>query len=274
MKTARLATTSFRCCDSDWTLGAADQEALGRGRALALAMEKRLNAFDPGSSVSQLNREGRTADALVAAVVRRALEMRHRTGGAFDIGHGRLEHAIKGYIRGGPKPDMAAPAAALVVVDGDHVQADAPVDLNGIAKGFMADRVWESLAAAGPAFVDAGGDIAHPLLPIDIEDPRGGVVATLDTTWNVATSGNARRRRGDIDHIYDPRDGHVGARHDQVTVLSRRDCAEADALATTLAAVPSDEALALCARLPDVQAMFLRGRQVWWTPGFEAHVRA
>lgn len=275
-----LQTATFRCCDTEWTIGTTGLQAGSRVQAAqseALRLESILNAFDPQSAVSDLNRAGHVTNPVVAAVVERALDIRRRTRGVFDIAQGDLEKAIKSYIRGDAESVSPSRVDNLVTVDGDFVTAAGRVDLNGIAKGWIVDRVYETLRGDGDAsveaFVDGGGDIAHPIGPIAIDAPGGGTVAVLDTRWNVATSGNSRRRRGDVDHLYDPRTGRVGSIQQQVTVLSQLDCTEADALATVLCVLPPLEATALAESWIGVEALFVRNGQVWWTRGFESHIQ-
>ncbi|MFA5943854.1 MAG: FAD:protein FMN transferase [Candidatus Thermoplasmatota archaeon] len=267
---------AFRCCDTTWTLhadGPDSDAALAAGQHEALRLERILNAFDPASAVSRLNREGTVEDPIVAAVVRRALEVSARTRGAFDFRQGRLEHAVKAHLRTGGPAEFPPPLANHVEVIGDRVRIDAPLDLNGIAKGWMADRVRERMVEAGAvqAFVDAGGDLTPPPGPVAVESPAGALLAVLRTPWSIATSGNVKRRRGAVDHIYDPRSGHVGARHEQVTVLSSRDTAEADALATTLCSLPREDAWRLADQWGGVEALFVHRGKVWWTRGFLSH---
>lgn len=267
----------FRCCDTTWRIhaeGPEAREAVDDARATVHALAARLDAFRPDSRVSALRREGRVQDADVAAIVRRAAEYARRTGGAFDVGRGELERAAKAYLRGDDAPPRAG-RAARYRVDGDVVTADGPLDLNGIAKGYIVDRAQDALAlhdAVG--FVDGGGDIASPTGPVAITAPGDDArwLGVLDTRWNLATSSGWRRRRGAVDHLYHARTGRVGARHDQVTVLARRDCVEADVLATTLAVLPLDEGLALAERWPGVEALVADGDVLYATSGMEDHV--
>lgn len=271
------ATLDFRCCDTQWRIHARGGKATAAAQdaqRLALALEKRLNAFDPESAVSRLNREGRVFDPHVAAIVRRATEYTDRTDGVFDISRGALEHAVKAHIREGSLL-VASARTARYEVAGDNVFADAPLDLNGIAKGYIVDAAHRRLVANGVVgFVDGGGDIASPTGPVAIESPTapGRTLGVIDTRWNVATSGNAKRRRGAIDHIYDGRDGNIGARNEQVTVVARRDCVEADVLATTLAALPLRHALALVNAWPEAEALIVHQGSLYASEGFNDHV--
>lgn len=97
----------------------------------------------------------------------------------------------------------------------------AHLDFGGVAKGWAAHQAMERLRAAGPALVNAGGDVAVSGLmangerwSIDIVDPfrPGEYVGMLYVgKGGVATSGRDYRRwtRGGIPqhHIIDPRTG-------------------------------------------------------------------
>lgn len=269
--------TSFECCDTDFLVSASGYRAdaaVSRATETARALEARLNAFDPESAVSRLNRTGEVADEHVAHLVRRGLEYEERTGGVFAIQYGEVEHDLKAYIRG----DRPAPPetfdAGTVSVDGDHVTASNTLDLNGLAKGYIVERATDELRGFGRiGFVSGGGDMTPPTGPVEVADPGGGrALRVLDTDWNVATSGNYRRTRDGTDHIYDPRTARVGARQESVTVLAERDCTEADALATTLAALDLDAALELAESWSGAEAFVVRDGVFHETEGFENHV--
>lgn len=280
-------TRRFDCCDTRFALhveGWRSDRAPVRAEETARGLERRLNAFDADSAVARLNRDGAVTDEHVAAVVRRGLEYRDRTGGAFDVVRGRLEHDLKAYLRGErdapPEPSgrggPGSPGDPAVRVSGSTVTADVPLDLNGLAKGYIVDRTYEALVGVGRrGFVDGGGDVARPTGPVGVESPYGdeAPLAVLETGWNVATSGGYRRRRGDVDHLYDPETGRIGGRHDLVTVVAERDCTEADALATTLSTLPVGDALSLADRWDGAEALVVHGGVFHETAGWEDHVR-
>ena len=277
---ARLgeAERQFDCCDTTFTVraaGPAATRAVDRAVATAEGLEARLNAFDDASDVATLNRTGAVESRHVAALVRRGIAYAERTDGAFDVRHGATEQALKAYIRGDGTDLPTLDAPADVTVDGDRVETDAPLDLNGLAKGYIVDRTRDALAGAGRrVFVDGGGDMTPPDGAVAIESPYGdpSPLAVLDTDRYVATSGSYRRRRGTVDHRYDPRTGRLGGRYDSVTVLAARDCTEADALATALSATPLDDALDLVAAWDGVAALLVRDGVFHRAGGFDAHV--
>jgi thiamine biosynthesis lipoprotein len=271
------AERTFRCCDTTFLVTASGYRAdatVERARETALTLESQLDAFDPGSAVSRLNEDGVVENHHVAWLVRRGLEYHERTGGVFDVHQGRVEHDLKAYLRGDRATLPATFDGGSVAVDGDRVTADGPVDLNGLAKGYVVDRAAAELAGVGRrGFVSGGGDMTPPTGAVAVESPYGDAdpITVLDTDWNVATSGGYRRRRGDVDHVYDPTTGRLGARQDSVTVVAARDCTEADALATVLAALPVDRALELVASWPGAEALLVTGGVVRRSAGFGDH---
>ena len=137
-----------------------------------------------------------------------------------------------------------------------HVAADAAriaferpgmaLSLDGIAKGYILDRVVEQATAAGAAGVlaDGGGDIAAGEgevagtgWPVGVEHPRepGTVLGTIEVRHQgVATSGDYMRAyTADLrhHHIVDPRTGSSPGHASAATVVARS-AMDADALAT------------------------------------------
>ncbi|WP_435197130.1 FAD:protein FMN transferase [Natronomonas sp. EA1] len=272
------ATTTFDCCDTEFSVRASGVRADAAVRAAkrtARELESRLNAFDPDSAVAALNREGEVTDRHVAAIVRRAQRYTDRTDGRFAITQGGVEHAVKEYIRGETTRVDTTFGTGAVEVHGDTVRATTEVDLNGLAKGYLVDRAWEAATGVGVrASVNGGGDIARPMTTVGIEPLDGcdEYLKVLETDWHIASSGSYRRRRKDVDHIYAPDESRLGAANELVTVVARRDCMEADALATTLAATPPAEAIELAESWPGLEAFLVTHGVFHETEGFHHHV--
>ncbi|MFB6292691.1 MAG: FAD:protein FMN transferase [Halonotius sp.] len=279
---------TFDCCATTFTVRATGVRAAAatrRARETAKSLERQLDAFDEASAVSQLNRESSVENPHVARIVSRGLEYHERTDGSFDIHNGRVEDDLKSYLRGEEDTLPASFDTGTVSVAGDRVLTDTPLDLNGLAKGYIVDQAAAALdGVARRGFISGGGDMSPPTGPVAIESPHDGdqPLRTLDTSWAVATSGGYRRQRGGVDHIYDPTGDdptgddtagdRFGAKHDSVTVVARRDCMEADALATTLAARPLDDALSLAEAWDGAAAFVLHDGVFRSTEGFENHV--
>jgi len=272
------ARREFDCCDTTFRIqatGVRAGAAVTAAQDTAESLEAQLDAFDEASAVSRLNRDGEVTNEHVARLVRRGLAYYDRTDRVFDIQQGRVEHELKTFLRGDSDTPPTGFDTGRVRVSGSQVTTDVELDLNGLAKGYIVDRASETLAGvARRGFVSGGGDMSPPTGPVAIESPYGDArpLKILDTDWHVATSGGYRRSRNGTDHIYDSTTATFGSRHDSVTVLARRDCTEADALATTLAALPLDRARALAADWDGLAALIVHDGVFHTTDGFDTHV--
>lgn len=272
------AQRTFNCCDTSFsvhTAGLGAQTAAATAQRTAERLRAQLDAFDTESAVHRLNEAGSVTNEHVARLVRRGLEYFRRTDGVFDIHQGRIEHGLKAYLRGDGDSFPRSFETGTVAVDGDTVDTDVPLDLNGLAKGYIVDRSTDALEGIGRrGFVSGGGDISPPTGPVAIESPYGDEtpLKTLDTGWSIATSGDYRRERAGVDHVYDPTAERIGARHESVTVLARRDCMEADAIATTLAALPLEDACSVAEDWAGLEALVVHDGVFHRTDGFEDHV--
>jgi thiamine biosynthesis lipoprotein len=268
----------FRCCDTSFHVGASGlraDAAVERAHHTAEELEAQLDAFDPDSAVSRLNTEGAVENEHVARLVHRGLEYYDRSSGIFDIHQGRIEHELKAYLRGDDDSVPETFDAGDISISGYQVRTDSTLDFNGLAKGYIVDRATETLdGIARRGFVSGGGDMSTPTGPVAIESPYGDEtpLKVLETDWAVATSGSYRRERGGIDHIYDPTTERFGSRHESVTVLARRDCMEADALATTLAALALEDARAFADGWDGLEALIVHDGVFHTTDGFDTHV--
>jgi FAD:protein FMN transferase len=157
-----------------------------------------------------------------------------------------------------------------------HRRPGVRFDLDGVAKGWIADRAARLLTRYEAIAVDADGDVAVALAPgeawfVGIADPGdrrrsigvlelGGLDPGGHTTYGVATSGTTvhRWRHGSETnhHLIDPRTGR-SARTDvaQATVLAAS-AAEAEVAAKTAVIVGSETALSLPDRA-GIQALVL-----------------
>jgi thiamine biosynthesis lipoprotein len=147
-------------------------------------------------------------------------------------------------------------------------------DLDGVAKGWLADRALAQLVDMPGAIVDADGDIAVQLAPADVvdigvEDPGapGNLLTWLRlgphpwrATFGVATSGVSRHRWGSgrtRHHLIDPRT-HRPAITDlvQATVLAPS-AREAEILAKTAVILGRNEGASYLARAGALAAVLL-----------------
>ena len=145
------------------------------------------------------------------------------------------------------------------------------VTLNGIAQGYVTDRVAERLKAEGMdrVLVDMGEIRAlghHPAgrpWTVGLTDPanEARTMETLDVAdVAVATSGGYGTLfdpAGRFTHLFDPANGGCAREWLAVTVLAP-DATTADALSTALSVVPEDRARTILNRFPGVSARFTR----------------
>lgn len=218
----------------------------------------------PDSAISQLNANGvlREAPADLRRVLGEAVLLAGQSHGYFDPTIQPLWDCYTSHFeratndRSGPPPHKVAEARALVDwravnVSQSTVRFAKPnmaVTLNGIAQGYITDRVADllrnegfehvlvnmgELAALGPKFDGASWHVQIP-------DPlKGDTLATLAMAGGaVATSsftGFSFDESGEFGHIFDPRSGLPAKVATSVTVVSET-AARADGLSTAIAA--------------------------------------
>ena len=200
------------------------------------------------------------------------LDFAARTNGAFDPSVQPLWTLYAGYFAA-PAPDPAGPPAAAVEaarakVDWRRIRVDdagvvltatgMALTLNGIAQGFITDRVADRLRAQGITHVllDLGEMRALGAHPggtpwrIGIADPRDPAevlesVALMDTA--LATSGGygtVFEPSGRFHHLFVPATGNCAHSWASVSVTAAT-ATIADALSTAIAVAPRDQAGAL-----------------------------
>lgn len=240
-------------------------------RVAAMAMEeiRRLEAifslYLPDSALSRLNRDGTLAappfellDCLtLAGAVHRA------SGGRFDPTIQPLWQAEARKLELGSSLTLAerAELMALVGWDGVSLASDAitlrrgmALTLNGIAQGYIADRVAALLASNGlsRALIDTGEMVALPGGSWPIQLAEGGKL----TLQNRALATSAPRGMtfggdGVTSHIFNPATGRPVLSHWRCITVSAGSAALADALSTAACLFDSKaDAAALCKTFP------------------------
>ncbi|WP_448203870.1 FAD:protein FMN transferase [Azospirillum sp. sgz302134] len=250
-------------------------------------LERVFSLYRPDSALSRLNRDG-ALEAPPADLVRllsESVAFGHRTDGAFDPTVQPLWQLYAGHFgRPGADPDGppdAAVRAAAALVDYRSLRVEPgriafarrgmAVTLNGIAQGYVTDRVSERLMAEGMdrVLVDLGEIRAlghHPSgrpWTVALADPvaEGRTTNTLEIADRaVATSGGYGTRfdaAGRFTHLFDPATGRCAGEWLAATVLAP-DATTADALSTALSVVPEAQARAILDRHPGVAARLTR----------------
>jgi thiamine biosynthesis lipoprotein len=247
-------------------------------RILAAATQEiaRLEAiftlYRTDSALVRLNSTGSLADPPfdLVRLLAEARSYSERTGGAFDVTVQPIWQAyaahffVAGADPGGPRADVIRRATELVDYRALEVEPGAirlarpgmGLTLNGIAPGYMTDRIIELLKNEGldHALVDIG-EIRVIGSRADQEPWRAGIRDPLDihriamvlplTDQALATSGGYGfrfDRDGCFHHIFDPKSGGCPHAYASVSVVAPTATA-ADALATACYLMPI-EALA------------------------------
>lgn len=229
-------------------------------------LEAQLSAFRPDSDIADINaraaREPVAVEPRLFALLQRAAEITHETGGAFDITVGPLLRAW-GFVGGsGAPPGPAALAAAravtgmgLVMLDADtwtvrFAREGVTLDLGAIGKGYAIERaagvvrdagVGGALLHGGTSTVQAvGGRPDGTAWPVAIADPaRAGerirVVQLRDSALSVsAPHGKCFTQDGQVyGHVLDPRRG-APVRGAALAAVMGDSATDSDALSTGL----------------------------------------
>jgi thiamine biosynthesis lipoprotein len=237
-------------------------------------LEQVFSLYRPDSALARLNRDGFLDDppADLLRLLATSARFSTLTDGAFDVTVQPLWDVYASHFAV-PEADPAGPSRALVDtaltrVGHDRIELDArrvsfsmpgmAITLNGIAQGYVTDRVVEVLRRSGieHALVDMGetGAIGgHPAgtpWSVGLEDPRepGRVVESVALVDHaIATSGGYGTRfdaAGRFNHIFDPATGNVSWRYLSVSVVAP-DATTADALSTAFTLLPLER----CERL-------------------------
>ncbi len=284
--------------DADRLANAAD-----RVETVFQETESRLSRFRDTSELTAINRQAGLSPVSVSPetlhTLNLALTYARLTGGAFDPTVAPLVALWQAASTAGV-PSPATVARCLSLIGYTKVQSD-PVaksvflshegmqlDLGGIAKGTAVDRAAAALLAAGHDrfLIDLGGDIrcqgapdGQPAWRVGVRDPFDkrqllGVVRMAPSSA-IVTSGNYERfivvdgqRYG---HLIDPRSGYPVRGMAGVTVMAD-EAGVADAMSTALFVLGMDQATALLARHPGIEAMLIPDRkplEIWVTPGLK-----
>lgn len=265
-----------------------DEEAVAELGRLCARYDSLFDLYDESSDVARINAAGGApveVDPDTAELIQAGIDWSSRSNGRFDITIGAVS-TLWGFTEG-IRPTDDAIAATLphvnwenVRVNGTEVTLEDPetkLDLGGIAKGFIADKLVEALRARGTqsALLSLGGNIfALGSKPdgsawnVGVRDPNepGGTSTAVVTTvavrdCSVVTSG-LYERTFELDgkrywHILDPRTGYpVETDVASVTVISPTSTA-GDALSTTLFVAGTQEGLELVSAHDDTAALFL-----------------
>ena len=266
----------------------ADQEIMEHCRQMCEDYEQMLSATIETSEISKINNAGgepvEVSDK-TAGLIEEGIKYGDISDGQFDITIASatdLWNFTDNEEKILPDPDELAEAVThidyhCIKVEGNTVtltDPEARIDLGGIAKGYIADRLKEYLKDEGieHALIDLGGNMLTLGRRYDGNDFRIGIQKPFADTGtamavvsvndkSVVTSGDYERyfeKDGVIyHHILDPDTGYpVQNDLDQVTIISDQSV-DGDALSTTCFAMGLEDGLELIRSLDGIEAVFV-----------------
>jgi FAD:protein FMN transferase len=229
--------------------------------AEVVRLERVFSLYKGDSAISILNRDGELRDPPfdLVQLLAQSQHFGSLTMGAFDITVQPLWRLYDDHFRSqdpnpsGPPPEAIARARSFVdyrdiLVESDRIAFKRPgmaITLNGIAQGYITDRVADLLVASGLEHVLIDLDElraigAHPdgePWRVGIEDPKrpGRSVKTVELADRaMGTSGGYGTQfdaAGRFNHIFDPETGLCADRYLSVTTIAPL-AATADGLST------------------------------------------
>ena len=247
-----------------------------------------LDCYKADSEVARVNQAAGGAPVTVSddtfRVIEEAVRFAQLTDGAFDPTIGPVTQLWGIGKKGDYVPPADAVAQAVQLVDDRRVELDAArhtvrlaspgmaLDLGGIAKGYILDRMAAALRRPGvsAALINGGGDIrvigAKPdgtPWRIGIQDPRNAdrvsAKITLNQWTSAATSGDYQRyfdlNGQRYHHIFDPHTGYPTHTMPSVTLLSN--AASGDIPSSALLVLGRARAEDLLRQFPGTAAVFV-----------------
>jgi thiamine biosynthesis lipoprotein len=230
-------------------------------------LERIFSLHLPGSEIAALNRAGwlDAASHDLRILLAEAQRFGELSGGAFDVTVQPLWQLYAAHFAASPD-DVAGPPAGrieaarrlvdyrAIVLEGASVRFLRPgmaLTLNGIAQGYITDRVADLLRGAGFArvLVQLGETVAGAPRPdgrpwrVGISDPFAPdrIIETIDAVDVAIATSSGRATRFDAagrhHHLFDPATGRSADACASVSVVARR-ATTADALSTACAVSP------------------------------------
>lgn len=237
-------------------------------------LERIFSLYDRTSDLARLNATGslRNPAPDMVDLLRRAERIWRRTDGAFDVTVQPLWRRLADHFAAapdspGPTPADLRPTLDLVGADKLAISPEAvrlapgmAVTMNGIAQGYITDRVADILEAEGfrDVLIDLGElrALAGRSWPVAIAGAPGRIELNRRALATSAGHGAAFNRRGDWHHLIDPRHGFSANAYRSVSVVAAS-ATLADGLSTALALTPPDALAGVLARFAGAEAYIL-----------------
>lgn len=273
-------------------------------------VDNSLSPFNKQSVITRVNNnEDLEVDSLFAHVFLLAKEISTETHGAFDITVAPLVNAWGfGFKNAINVTDTTIDSLRQFVgtdkidlIDGKIVKKDPRtiLDCSAIAKGFGVDCVARLLDSKGIKnyMIDIGGELVMKGQNPKMETWRIGINKPIDDSLSVnqelqtvleitdaglATSGNYRnfyyKDGKKYAHTIDPRTGYPIQHNILSSTVVAKDCATADAYATSFMVLGLDSARIICNAHPELDAYFIYSKKdgttgIYFTEGMKKYLK-
>lgn len=254
-------------------------------------LESKISRTRKDSDISRLNNaKGEWVDVSedTRELLQKGIEYSDSSGGSFDITVGGVTeqwdfHAPEGEAK---IPDAEALAEAVkhinyrnIVIEGNKVRLTDPetkLDLGGIAKGYIGDRMSELLESKGvvSAVINLGGNVIciggktdEDDFAIGVETPfsdRKEIIGKIDARDKTLVTSGVYERQIEVDgkkyhHILDTKTGWpVGTDLDAVTLIADKGhSGDIDALSTICLILGADEGMKLIEGQDGIEGVFV-----------------
>lgn len=276
------------------------QKILASGFAKIDELSKIASNYDIESSVTKLNNNGfiDNAPAELVEIIQLSKDYNKITKGAFDI---TIDPILTLWSEGLWKESKEVQQEKVletlnyvgsdkISINGSNIKLEKEgmsVTLGGIAKGYIVDKVIETLKAQGinNALVNAGGDIATlgskpggDLWDVSLENPDNTnekIVEFALAGKSIATSGNYYRYfdpKKEAAHIIDPRTGYTADKCISATIVAEN-ATIADILATSVFVLGPQEGISLVDSLDNVEAFIIDSeRNIFKSKGIDKYI--
>lgn len=269
--------------------GTGDGKLINDGFELCAAYEKLLSTTKEESDIYRINHSTGpvTVDEVTALLIRQGIQYYELSDGLFDIAIGSVSE-LWDFTSDAPQiPDAGRLADAVTHVNASDIEVSGCVvsvpegmklDLGGIAKGYIADKLEQFYRANGvtSALLNLGGNIWCIGNPPDRDTFRIGIkkpftdnetCKTVEVREKcVVTSGVYERCFTDNDvlyhHVLDPSTGYPCETDLYSVTIIGKDSMEADALSTICLMLGNEKGAEFIRSQKDVQAVFVTNENV------------
>ena len=247
------------------------KKALDACEAEIKKLDKLFNLTDKDSEVFRLNESAGEYVLLsydTVSIIKTAIEEGATTDYLFDISISPIVEAFGFYDKSFKVPDndeidklLSFVDAGAIEINGNSIKLakNQKIDLGGIAKGYLSDRVKEILKeyninsaviSLGGSILTVGGKEDGLLWNVGVEDPFSqsmyiGILSITDTT--IVTSGDYERYFISdgikYHHIFDPRTGYPTSNELVSVTIIMDSGTTAEVLSTALFVMGEDKAL-------------------------------